>query len=158
MDMLPVNRGEAEQLRLGTDTLTVLASSASTSGNIFAVEIRMPPGGGAPVMHRHAASEIYLVTEGEFTFYLSDGAGEITRVLAGPGDTVPLAGSAPHSIRNESKRDAVAISVHSPGTAMEAFARAGAAMAASGDPAIGDVLTLAERHGVEMLGPVPPSG
>jgi quercetin dioxygenase-like cupin family protein len=37
-------------------------------------------------MHRHAPGEIYLVTEGEFTFYVGD---EGRRVTAGAGDVVP---------------------------------------------------------------------
>lgn len=152
--MLPVDRASAEQLRLGSDTLTVLATSAETAGAIFAVEIRMPPGGGLPLLHRHAPSEIYHVLEGEFVFHLDRGAG-IERVVAGPGDVVPLTGGTPHTIRNESEHDAVAFVVHSPGTAMDEFAHAGAALAAAGDPAIDDMLALAAHHGVEILGPVP---
>ena len=30
----------------------------------------MPPGGGPPLLHRHAPSEIYHVLDGEFTFYV----------------------------------------------------------------------------------------
>lgn len=67
MDMLPVNRSAAERFRLGLDEITVLTTSAQTNGDLFAVEVRMPPGGGPPVIHRHSPSEIYYVLEGEFT-------------------------------------------------------------------------------------------
>ena len=30
------------------DEITVLATSAQTNGDLFAVEVRMPPGGGPP--------------------------------------------------------------------------------------------------------------
>ena len=66
-----------------------------------------------------------------------------------------LAGGTPHTIRNESAEDAVAFGVNAPGGPMEGFSRAAAALAASGSPAIEDILTVAEEHGIEMLGPVP---
>ncbi len=140
---------------MGTDELVVLATGAQTSGAIFAVEIRMPPGGGPPVMHRHEPGEIYHVLEGEFTFYLGDPAATVRRVTAVAGDVVPLAGNTPHTIRNESESDAVAFAVHSPAATMEGFTRAAAALAATGTPSMEQVLALAEEHGVQMLGPVP---
>ena len=141
---------------LGTDEITVLASGAQTGGAIFAIEIRMPPGGGPPVMHRHQPGEIYYVLEGEFTFYVGDPAAGVRRLTAVAGDAVPLAGNTPHAIRNESAVDAVAVSVHSPAAVMEGFSRAAAALAASGEaPSMDRVLALAQEHGVEMLGPIP---
>ena len=61
MDMLPVENGNPEVLQLGTDEITVLATSAQTGGALFAVGIRMAPGGGPPVMHRHDPGEVYYV-------------------------------------------------------------------------------------------------
>lgn len=157
MDMLPVeSRGAGETIRLGGgDTVVVRATSAETHGDLFAVEVRMPPGGGPPVMHRHAPSEVYLVLGGEFTFYVGDPEREVRRVVARPGDVVPLAGDTPHNIRNEGHEEAVAFSVHAPGAPMEGFTRAAAALARDGSPSMGDVLHVAERHGIELLGPVP---
>ncbi|WP_152690725.1 cupin domain-containing protein [Jiangella alkaliphila] len=84
---------------------------AQTGGPIFAVETRMPPGGGPPIMHRHEPGEIYHVLSGEFSGAL-------------------------------------------PGAPMEGFIRAAAALAAGGaEPSMADVLDLAHRHGIEMLGP-----
>jgi len=109
-------------------------------------------------MHRHEPSEIYRVSSGEFTFYAGDPDGSVRRVVAGSGDVVTLAGGTPHTIRNEGDEDAVAFVVHSPAAVMEGFSRAVAAMAAESQgspPSMGDVLAVAERHGVELLGPVP---
>jgi len=155
MDKLPVDYATSEHLKLGSDDITVLATSADTDGALFAVEVRMAPGGGPPMMHRHDPGEIYLVTEGEFTFYVGLGA-DARRVTAGPGDVVPLAGGTPHTSRNESDADAVAIVVHAPGPPMESFIRAVTALAdRAGEPGMDDVLALAARSGIEMLGPVP---
>lgn len=156
MDKLPVDRTAAERLRLGTDELVVLATAAETNGALFAVDVRMPPGGGPPIMHRHAPGEIYYVREGEFTFYLGHPGETVLRVTAGPGDVMPLIGGTPHTVRNESDADAVAFVVHAPGTPMEQFTRAAEAMAAeAGEVDVAAVLRLADQHGIEMLGPVP---
>lgn len=115
----------------------------------------MPPGGGPPVLHRHAPGEVYHVIEGEYTFYTVED-GVPARRTAGPGEVVPLAGGVPHTVRNESDRDAVAFVVHAPGGPMEGFIRAVAARAAEGGgldmPA---ALAIAAENGIELLGPVP---
>jgi mannose-6-phosphate isomerase-like protein (cupin superfamily) len=156
MDKLPVDYGTAERLALGTDEIVVRATSAQTNDALFAVEVRMPPGGGPPVMHRHAPGEVYYVTAGEFTFYIGGYDGSpIRRTTATAGQAVPLAGGTPHNVRNESDTDAVAFVVHAPGPPMENFTRAVAAVAAHGDPSMDAVLRIAADHGIEMLGPIP---
>jgi mannose-6-phosphate isomerase-like protein (cupin superfamily) len=155
MDKLPVDFATAERLRLGTDEITILATSAQTAGTLFAVQVRMPPGGGPPVLHRHDPGEVYHVTEGEFAFYLPDGEDGFRRVTARAGDTVPLAGGTPHMIRNETDVDAVAFVVHAPGAPMENFTRAVAILAAEDAASMDAVLAVAAQHGIEMLGPLP---
>jgi mannose-6-phosphate isomerase-like protein (cupin superfamily) len=154
---LPVDLATAECLPLGTDELVVLSSCAQTGGALFAVLLRMPPGGGPPVMHRHAPGEVYHVLEGEFAFYVGRPDGTIERVPVGAGQVMPLAGGTPHTIRNESQAEAVAFVVHAPGAAMEGFSRAAAALAAEGEASMDAVLAIAAEHGVELLGPVPDS-
>jgi quercetin dioxygenase-like cupin family protein len=169
MDKLPVDRATCERLMMGTDEVTILASCADTGGALFAVEIRMGPGGGPPVMHRHEPGEIYHVLEGEFTFYTAtatddaasddaasdDAAADkgVRRATAVAGDVVPLAGGVAHTVRNESDKDAVAFVVHAPGAPMEQFSRSVAAMDGPRDMAA--VLEVAARSGIELLGPVP---
>jgi oxalate decarboxylase/phosphoglucose isomerase-like protein (cupin superfamily) len=106
-------------------------------------------------MHRHDPGEVYHVLRGEFTFYIEEREGEVDRVTAVTGDVIPLAGRTPHTVRNESTAEAVAFVVHAPGPPMEGFTRAAAAMATDTEPSMDAVLALAERHGIEMLGPVP---
>jgi hypothetical protein len=95
---------------------------------------------------------------GELAFSIGEPDGSVRRVVAGPGDVVWMAGVTPHTIRKEGHEDAVAFGVHSPAAVMEAFTRAVVAMAAESPgapPSMADVLAVAERHGVELLGPVP---
>lgn len=159
MDMLPVELpvriADAEKLRMGTDEIVVLTSCAHTNGDIYAALVRMPPGGGPPVMHRHEPSEVYHVLDGEFAFYVGEPGGAVRRIPVRAGEVMPLAGGAPHTIRNETDADAVAFVVHSPGAAMEGFSRAAAALAVDETPSMEAVLAIAEEHGIELLGPVP---
>jgi quercetin dioxygenase-like cupin family protein len=156
IDMLPVESAEPEVIQLGTDEITVLASSAQTGDALFAVQVRMQPGGGPPVMHRHDPGEVYHVLEGEFTFYVGHGT-DVHRRRAAAGETVALAGRTPHSIRNESEAAAVAFVVHAPGPPMEGYSRAAAALATERSPSLEEVLAIATQHGIELLGPVPPA-
>jgi len=155
MDKSPVESDTPPRLAMGTDEITVLATSAQTDGALFAVELRMQPGGGPPVMHRHAPGEVYYILEGEFTFYTEDANGRTNRRTAGAGNVVPLAGQTPHTIRNESDAIARAFVVHAPGWPMENFVRAAAELAASGSPNMEAVLKVASQNGIELLGPIP---
>ena len=137
---------------IGTDEVTVRASSADTDGALLAVEVRLPPGGGPPAMHRHAPAELYHVQDGELVVYVEDADGVVRRTAAGPGTVVPIPGGHAHTVRNESGAAARAYVVFSPGAPMERFMRAAAALAA---PTMAAVLELAQRHGVEFTGPVP---
>jgi mannose-6-phosphate isomerase-like protein (cupin superfamily) len=154
MDMLPVDSRRPERIRTGRDEITVLAASAQTGGALFAMQVRMPPGGGPPVMHRHDHGEVYLVQRGEFTFYIG-GADDPDRrrVSARAGEVVPLAGRTPHTIRNESTEEAVAFVVHAPGAPMEQFLRAVAALGP--ESTMDDALAVAAQNGIELLGPIP---
>jgi mannose-6-phosphate isomerase-like protein (cupin superfamily) len=156
MDMLPVESNIVpEILRVGSEEATVLAASEETKGDLFAVEVRMPAGGGPPGMHRHAPSEVYRVLSGEFTFYVTGADGLTSRRVARAGETVALGGHTPHTIRNESTDEAVAFCVYAPGSVMERFVRSAARLASDHAPTIDEIMALAEQNGIELLGPVP---
>lgn len=156
MDTLPVeNTRVPDVLQVGSEQATVLATSKETNGDLFAVELRMPPGGGPPVMHRHAPSEVYRILSGEFVFYITGIDGSTTRRIARAGETVAVAGNTAHTIRNESAEEAVAFHVHTPGRAMEEFARSAARLAADHAPTIEEILAIADSNGIELMGPIP---
>lgn len=107
---------------------------------------------------RHDPGEVYFVLQGEFAFYAEDPDGSMRHWTAAAGAVVPLAGGTPHTIRNESGACAAAFVVHAPGAPMEGFLRAGAALAAGGNPGMDAVLAIAAQHGIELLGPIPAAG
>jgi mannose-6-phosphate isomerase-like protein (cupin superfamily) len=153
MDKSPVDSDTAERLTLGTDELTVLATSAETGGAPFAVMVRMPPGGGPPVLHRHDPGEVYYVVDGQFTFYTGGPDTPAERFTAGRGQVVALAGGTAHTVRNESDADASAFVVHAPGAPMENFSRAAATLPADQPPSMEAVLAIAQRQGMSCWDP-----
>jgi oxalate decarboxylase/phosphoglucose isomerase-like protein (cupin superfamily) len=140
-------------MRVGTDTITIRVSAHDTAGALLAAEVRMPAGGGPPLLHRHAATEVYRVDAGELAIYLEGDDGTIARRATRAGDVVAIPGGRAHTIRNESAAAAEAYVVFTPGDAMERFVRAAAAL--EHPPAPAQVVAVAERHGVTFAGPLP---
>lgn len=131
--------GMQESITVGTDALTFCVTTEA----VLAIVVYMPPGGGPPFLHRHAADEIYRVERGEFAIYIEDDGGTVRRRRASAGSTVHMPGGYAHTVRNESDAPARAYVVFAPGTGLEGFFRAAAAAA----PA--DVPALAAAHGIE---------
>jgi len=136
------------RFRVGRDEIAFRATSAA----LLAAEVWLPAGGGPPLLHRHAPEELYRVERGELAIYLEDERGDVQRIEARPGSVVHIPAGRAHTVRNESGQEASAYVVFSPGAEMEAFLRAAGALA---EPSVEEVLALAERHGIEMAGPVP---
>ena len=129
-----------DKLLVGSDEIVLHVSSDA----ILAAEVRIPPGGGPPALHRHDPDEVYRVERGTLTLYTEQDGARAERQL-GPGDVAYIPGGQPHTVRNESAGDVAAYVVFAPGGPMERFFRAAAAL----EPG-GDVLALAARHGVEI--------
>ena len=143
-----------DTVEVGGDLLTFRLTSEQSDGALTGVEVRMRAGGGPPMLHRHDPFEMYRVEQGEFAFYVANDDGEVERTVAGPGAVVPIAGGREHTIRNESREEARAFVVFSPGAEMEQFAREAGALAQRGTPSVDAVLALAEAHGIEMTRPL----
>ena len=84
-------------------------------------------------------------------YYVGDPGDRVARITATAGQVMLLAGRTPHTVRNETERDAVAFVVHAPGPPMEQFCRTTADLAMRGDVDMATVLRLAEQHGIEIL-------
>lgn len=57
---------QGEHFRTGTDVVTIKATGQDTSGTLLVVEVRVPPGGGPPVLHRPDSAKVFYFLEGEF--------------------------------------------------------------------------------------------
>lgn len=144
----------AERLRVGHEEIAFRITPDQGAGDVLALDVTLPAGGGPPALHRHAPAEIYLVVAGELAFYFGDGDA-ITREVAPAGAVVQIAAHQEHTVRNESGAEARAYVTFTGDVAgMHAFTRAAAALAASGEPDVEQVLALAAAHGVEITRPL----
>jgi oxalate decarboxylase/phosphoglucose isomerase-like protein (cupin superfamily) len=137
---------DQDLLTVGSDELRFRVTSADSGGTLLAFEVRMPPGGGPPMLHRHQPAELYRVERGELALYIGDEHGRVRRATAGPGEVVAIPGGREHTVRNESATDSAAFVVLTPGGEFEHFVRA----AAESD----DIPALAAAHGVEITRPL----
>jgi mannose-6-phosphate isomerase-like protein (cupin superfamily) len=140
----------AGEIRVGRDRIRFRVTSEQSGGEVAVFEVRMPPGGGPPILHRHEPFELYRVRSGELANYLEGKDGAVRRTVAGPGTVVPIGAGLEHTVRNESDEDAEAVVVFSPGEPMERFARAAGDLGRGGAPAEDEVMALARAHGIEL--------
>ena len=129
MDMLPVDRTQAECLRLGTDHITILATCQQTghAASPSRCECHLVAARRSCIAMRPARSTTYLRANSPFISVIQPVS--VRRVTATSGMAVPLAGGTPHSIRNEAQTAQSLSSYMRRRKPMESFARAAAAVA-----------------------------
>src|SRR5689334_21638343 len=140
--------------RNGRERVRVRASAADIGGALLALDVRLPPGGGPPALHRHAPAEVYMVDRGRLTLYAERDDGEIESSTAGPGELVAIPGGREHTICNEGEEEAAARVVFSPAGRMEEFAEAAASLGEGAGPE--EVTRTAAEHGIEITRPLEP--
>ena len=145
---------QADRLTVGSEEITFRVTSKESDGELTAFDVRIPAGGGPPMLHRHGPFEIYRVERGELAFYLEDEGGTVRRTIGEPGSVVAIPGGREHTVRNEGEAEARAFVVFTPGAQMERFARAAGELGARGALQVDDVLALAQENGVEITRPV----
>jgi mannose-6-phosphate isomerase-like protein (cupin superfamily) len=120
-DTIHVTRdGEGEHWLVGPDVTTIKASARDTSGNLLVLEVKVPPGGGPSVLHRHEYSESFLFQEGEFEVSTVDEDYAPSKVRVGAGDTVSVPSMVWHNFKNVGATPGKFLAIHSPAV-MEAF-------------------------------------
>jgi mannose-6-phosphate isomerase-like protein (cupin superfamily) len=152
MTTTPHTRGSTpgDEFTVGRDQIICKLTSEQSGGEVAVFDVRIPPGGGPPLLHRHDPFELYRMRSGELAIYLEGKDGAVTRTVAGPGTDVPIGGGLEHTIRNESDEDAEAVVVFIPGEPMERFARAAGDLGRDRAPGQDELLALAEAHGIEI--------
>lgn len=140
--------GEGRSIDLGGFLMSVKASAESTDGAFTLLEAAEPPHFGPPMhIHRHAA-EAFYVLEGEYLIFIDD-----EEILCPAGSFVYIPAGAVHGFRvgaAPSKK----LNLYVPEAMIGYFDELAAAVAAGN--ADGERLgAIAQRYGMEVLGPVP---
>lgn len=154
-----VPAGSGDTYNVIGELLTFKVTTTETNGAFAVVELLAQPGGGPP-LHTHPSAESFTILEGAFEFTAQQD-GQLTTVLAEPGDTVFIPGGMPHAYKAVSDIPGKTMLVLTPGDEMERFfAEAGVLVAPgasgpAGPPDIGALLAAGNKHGLEFLLPEP---
>jgi quercetin dioxygenase-like cupin family protein len=146
---------EPDTVSVGREEITFRVTGGESGGALSAFEVRMPAGGGPPMLHRHDPFELYRVERGELAFYIEGDGGTVRRTVGRGGALVSIPGGREHTIRNESGDEARALVLFSPGDEIERFVREAAALADGGDVETSGLAELASAHGIEFTRPLP---
>src|SRR4051794_33329035 len=145
-----VRPGSGRVLDMGNFAATVLADGAATSGAFALLETHGEGHGFGPPMHVHRdAAEAFYVLEGTYQMFF-----ESRYELAPAGTFVYVPQHAPHTFKLISEGFGRKLNIFSP-AAMVGFFEQLSAAEASGDATLELLAQIAERHEMEIVGPVP---
>lgn len=113
---------QGEHLLVGADVLTLKASSEDTSGQMLVFETLVLPGGGPPMLHRHAYTEVFYFLEGEFEISMVDADMRLQTRSVHAGDSVAIPSMTWHNFKNVGATHGKFLAIHSP-PVMEALMR-----------------------------------
>ena len=131
----------------------IVATPEQTGNLHFAFEATEPPGGGPPLHIQIRHEELFLVLEGEITFWVDGRA--ITRSVGG---TAFVPRGVPHCFKNCSDQPARVLVLFTPGD-IEGFFDYGKPLPNGGVPSdemlMEQIAVLSPIYGIEILGPSP---
>ena len=140
--------GEARSIDVGGFDVIVLADSADTEGGFSLIETREDAADMGPPLHTHRdAAESFYVIEGEYRFHL-DGRDFICR--AGSFIYVPIGMTHTFSSMTPGSRK---LNLYTPAAMVGYFDELAAGIHSGMDEQALDA--IAERHAMEVVGPVP---
>lgn len=140
--------GEGRAIDLGGFGMTLKANGEQTGGAFSLLEADEPPGFGPPLHIHHNAAEAFYVLKGEYIIFID---GEETACPAGSFIFIPAGVSHGFRVGTQPSRK---LNIYAPAAMVGYFDELSAAIARGQvDP---DALSeIAERYGMEVIGPVP---
>ena len=142
-----LRQGEGRSIDLGTFAMSLKASADDTDGAFSLLEADEPPGFGPPMHIHHDAAEAFYVLEGEYVIFIRN---EEHRCPAGSFIFIPA--GVPHGFR-VGDVPSRKLNLYAPGAMVGYFGELSAALARGAADA--GLAGIAERHGMEIIGPVP---
>ena len=145
---LVLRPGEGRSIDLGGFGMSVKASAEQTDGAFTLLEASEPPNFGPPLHIHRDAAEAFYVLEGEYIIFLED------QELACPaGSFIFIPAGMPHGFRVGTKPSRK-LNLYAPGAMVGYFDDLAEAIE-KGAVAPEVLSEIAERHAMEVLGPVP---
>ena len=140
--------GEGRSIDLGNFNMTVLADGDSSAGAFTLLEATEPPGFGPPVHVHRDVAEAFYVLAGEYRIFVRD-----EEFACPAGSFVYIPAGVPHGFR-VSGEPSRKLNLYAPGGMLGYFDDLSAALA-NGDADEDELASIADRHGMDVIGPVP---
>lgn len=152
--------GGAAAYQIVTDRVIFRVTGFDTAGAYTVIEGWILPGGGPPALHTHPWAETLCILEGEFEIRGMRG-GKADTVRVGPGETVHVPGSAPHTFKVVSPVPGRALNTFAPAGIEAFFAELGTLVDPTSPLTIGPppdpetLQAILRKHQVAFLEPLP---
>ena len=140
--------GEGRSIDLGGFLMSVKATAEDTDGRFTLLEATEPPNFGPPMHIHRDAAEAFYVLEGEYVIFIDDVE---TRCPAGSFVYIPAGAVHGFRVGNTASRK---LNLYVPEAMVGYFDELAAAIA-SGETDDDLLGAIAQRYGMEVLGPVP---
>lgn len=140
--------GEGRSIDLGGFFMTVKADASATGEAFTLLEAAEPPNFGPPMHIHRDAAEAFYVLEGEYIIFIGD---QETRCPAGSFVYIPAGAVHGFRVGGVPSRK---LNLYVPHAMVGYFDELAAAIA-SGDADDATLAAIAERYGMEVVGPVP---
>lgn len=140
--------GEGRSIDLGNFQMSVKATGEETSGAFTLLEADEPAGFGPPMHIHREAAEAFFVVEGEYIIFIRD------EEFACPARSfIFIPAGVPHAFR-VGTRPSRKLNLYTPAAMIGYFDELSAALASgTADPAA--LAQIADRYGMDVIGPVP---
>jgi mannose-6-phosphate isomerase-like protein (cupin superfamily) len=141
--------GEGRAIDMGAFGMTVKADASDTAGSFSLLEAAEPPGFGPP-MHTHEdAGEAFYVLEGEYLIFLAD---QEYRCPAGSFVFIPAGHVHGFRVGDVTSRK---LNIYTPAAMVGYFDDLERAAASADQLDTESLVSMAARHNMRVLGPVP---
>ena len=139
--------GEGRSIDLGNFAMSLKASGDDTAGAFALLEADEPPDFGPPMHIHHDAAEAFYVVAGEYHIFVGD-----EEFACPAGSFIYIPAGTPHGFRVGSVASRK-LNLYTPASMVGYFDDLSAALAR--EAADEELSGIAERHGMEIIGPVP---
>jgi quercetin dioxygenase-like cupin family protein len=146
-DPIILKPGAGRSIPLSNFAMSLKASPDDTDGAFSLLQAEEPPGFGPPLHIHHDCAEAFYVLDGEYHIFV---AGQEHRCPAGSFVLIPA--GIEHGFR-VGEAPSRKLNLYVPGAMVGYFGELSAALARGAADA--ELAGIAERHGMEITGPVP---
>jgi len=140
--------GEGRAIDLGNFAMEVKATREDTGGAFTLLEATEPPDFGPPMHIHHDAAEAFYVLEGEYLIFIDD-----DEFRCPSGSFVHIPAGMRHGFR-VGKVASRKLNIYAPAAMVGYFEDLSNAVS-KGEADEGELAEIAQRHAVEVVGPVP---